>query len=363
MTLLLCAAQGFRLPVTGSRLPISITPMKFCDAATYREIFRVVVWSLKALASGYWPQFDHEGNRWPESSWRAQKAAAGERLADEYRALFWEVGVDWKFMKETFAMPWHYNNPDICQKCGSTKRGLCKYTNFAQDAPRRDRVRTMDEYRAHFIGIPAAPLTTFPGFDVTSWILLDWVHNGFLGIHPIACASALIYLAGQGDFGSGLGLGQDTVADRKVLLAVRLKRAWQAFCAWCRDNGVDNSQKVFTPASLSTPGAAVCELPVLKAKAHNAMVIVRWLAALTSEAAPGAPRPRRLMGRLFWALAECDHIFARGPQWLDDQHAERLTLARDTLFSSWVALAALACQEGRAAWAEVCACAWMLCVC
>ena len=94
MTLPLCAAQGFRLPVTGSRLPISITPMKFCDAATYREIFRVVVWSLKALASGYWPQFDHEGNRWPERSWRAQKAAAGERLADEYRALFWEVGGD-----------------------------------------------------------------------------------------------------------------------------------------------------------------------------------------------------------------------------------------------------------------------------
>ena len=346
MTLLLCAAQGFRLKIGGSRIPLSITPMKFCDAASYRYIFRVVKWSLEVLASGYWPQFDHEGKAWPQDSWRFQKGAERLRLAEEYRGLFWEVGGDWKFVKETFAMPQNYNRPDVCHKCCATKTGLNAYMNFASTAPRRARacIRTMDEYRAHFVGIPSPPLSTFPGFDVTVSILLDWVHNGFLGIHLIACGSALVYLAGQGDFGNPAG------GDRKVILAVRLKRAWQAFCKWCRDERVGHSQQVFTRASLSVPNAADWEWPCLKAKAHNAMVIVRWLAALTSGTTPDAPRPRRLMARLFWALAEIDHVFARGPQWLDDHHAERVKVARDTLFPSWVALAADACQEGRAAW-------------
>ena len=109
LTLLMCAAHGFRQPVTSSRIPICITPMKFCDVATFRAIYRVVVWSFLALASRYWPQTDPDGKPWPEGSFRALKAAANERLADEYTGLSWEVSGDWKWSWHAFEMPWYYN--------------------------------------------------------------------------------------------------------------------------------------------------------------------------------------------------------------------------------------------------------------
>ena len=224
LTLLMCAAHGLRQPLTSSRIPICITPMKFCDVATFRAIYRVVVWSFLALASGYWPQTDPDGKPWPEGSFRALKAAANERLADEYTGLFWEVSGDWKWLWQAFEMPWYYNCGDICHRCTVTKKGLRRYTNCSRTASRRLHVhlRDMNDYRAHFIGRPRPPLSTFDGFSVQESILHDWVHNGLLGIHPIACGSALFYLCAQGDFGGALGS-----TDRKVLLTIRLKRAWQ----------------------------------------------------------------------------------------------------------------------------------------
>ena len=104
----------------------------------------------------------------------------------------------------------------------------------------------------------------------------------------------------------------------------------------------------------SRPQAAAAdwEWPVLKAKAHNCSVVVRWLAA-ELEGDWSHDRPRRLMGQLFWCLAECDYIFGNGPQWLEDPHVERLKLARDVLFSSWTSLASFAEEDGRAGWAFV----------
>ena len=199
----------------------------------------------------------------------------------------------------------------------------------------------MDDYRQHFSHAPLFPLAAFPGFSVQQSICLDWMHNSSLGIGQVAAGSALAELCADGTFGVWVG-------NRKAVSRVRLKRAWHLFCNFCVTDKLQHSQQTFTPNSLSMSYAADDEWPLLKSKAHNCMLVLRWLASLLCR--ENNDRQKRQMARVFWALAECDHIFSRGPCWLNENQVESLKLVRATLFPSWRALAAHACKQGRARW-------------
>ena len=244
---LLCSACAFRLPARLSRVPICVTPMRFTDSATFRQVYKVVVWSLRVLAGGVWPMQDPWGKDWPLGSWR--RSRAGQPLAGPWTGMFYEAGGDWKWTRQTFHLPWHYNQETLCHKCHATKSGPCSFLNLSRDAPRR-QPRSMAEFLAHLADHdhPRPPLCQFEGFSVQDSILLDWMHNNWLGVAPIAIASALLELIECEAFGTCQG-------DRRTRLEVFLKRAWVKFCEWSRSQGLRHSQQCFTPASISASTA------------------------------------------------------------------------------------------------------------
>ena len=64
---------------------------------TMKDVWKAVVWSLRALHEGRWPEFDHLGNRYAPTS--AEGHNAGQYLAGGYRAVVWMIKGDLKFFQ------------------------------------------------------------------------------------------------------------------------------------------------------------------------------------------------------------------------------------------------------------------------
>ena len=121
----------------------------------------------------------------------------------------------------------------------------------------------------------------------------------------------------------------------KVRIGFSPGQAYTAFTAWARENRLQHSHQQFTVASLSVlDGAAV--VPHLKGKAHNLMVVSKWLASVTHT--QSATTPERSRGRVMWAIACLDTVFSTAPFWLSDQNIEQVQLAQSVLFPAWRAL-------------------------
>ena len=112
-------------------------------------------------------------------------------------------------------------------------------------------------------------------------------------------------LVGEGRWGTYRG-------DWKVRTGIVLKHAYTAFCTWARDpeNNLQHSQQRFTPASLSVADGAEY-VPALKGKAHNLMVVSKWLASITHT--DSSTTHARNRGRVMWAIACLDTVFSSAP--------------------------------------------------
>ena len=302
-TLLLCSCTQNNLPALFSRLPLCCMPTKNSDSATLSAIHRVVMWSLEILASGVWPAADHEGRPWPRTDRRYLLGRQQSRLMGRFTAIHWETTGDWKWLMASFRFVWNYNREDICFRCGATKDGANSFTHFHRRAPRRFTTRTHQEYLATFEDAALVPpLAQSAGFDLQEGIVMDWVHNNCLGVEQHASANALMELCAAGTFGVLRGR-------RNTNLTVQLKVAWRMFKAFCKRRGLENSQQVFTPASLNV-SAGDNHWPELKCKAHNGMMVIRWLAHLL-ETLNQTDRIRHMSG-VCSALSTCDAIFSKG---------------------------------------------------
>ena len=88
----ICSSSAFRLPALLSRVHICVTPMQFTDSATFRMVYKVLVWSFRVLAGGVWPCCDPWGKEWPLGSWRRTQAESRQRLAGPWTGMFYEAG-------------------------------------------------------------------------------------------------------------------------------------------------------------------------------------------------------------------------------------------------------------------------------
>ena len=187
--------------------------------------------------------------------------------------------------------------------------------------------------------VPLPQLARFRGFCLTLSLLWDWMHVGPLGIEHKSTGNCLIELCTEGFFGHFGGAW-------RVRIGISLKRAFAAFCVWCRANGLTHSQQSFTCVSLSVPDG-IGDAPHLKGKAHNIMCVSKWLAAVTNDDAADARR--RCRSRVMWSIALLDTLFSTAGQWLTEAEVGQVELARTVLFRSWNVLAANA--EGK--WAAL----------
>ena len=340
-TLLLCSCTAYNLPALLSKLPLCCTPIKHTDHSTFDAIHRVVMWSLEILASGVWPATNHEGGQWPETDRRYQLGRQQSRLMGRFTAIYWETTGDWKWLMQNFRLAWNYNRQEICYRCGATKDGANTFTNCHRQAPRRLTKRTHQEYLATFEDAAVVPpLAQSAGFELQEGTVMDWVHNNCLGVEQHASANVLMELCAAGTFGVLRGR-------RHPKLTIQLKVAWREFKVFCKGRGLSNSQQVFTPASLNVSGGDN-HWPELKCKAHNGMMVMRWLAHRL-ETLNQTDRIRHMSG-VCSALSTCDSMFSEGDMWLSDADILQVSRAKKNLFASWNWLAADAMRQRQARW-------------
>ena len=320
---------AFRLPAHESLLPISSTPLKGTDRYSLEPIFQVLVWSLAVMAAGVWPAADHLDRPWPEGGRRAKLGAEGARLAGPFRGIFWESVGDWEWIAETFAFNvWgcYYLTRDICHRCMAAIRGPYDYKNLSYEAACFSVKRLLADYMAAVV--PPSAFATVPGFSLELSILWDWMHVSPLGVQHKSCGACLHELVQEGKWGVFRG-------EWKIRVAIPLKRAFKEFKTWCRDvAGLEHSQQKTTPKSLTLVDTD--SVPALKGKAHNLMCVSKWLAHLTHS--DNSTVHRRNRSRVMWAISALDTLFSSAGEFLSDDEAGQVDLARSVLFPAWRAL-------------------------
>ena len=107
------------------RLPLVSFPKKFTSTNTWLDIFEVLSWSFRALASGISPRHRHDGSPWIASDrWRSTAQRRNPSRAEappiEQRATLCEVRADWVFHTSVFHLPAHNRVSGNCWRCDHT---------------------------------------------------------------------------------------------------------------------------------------------------------------------------------------------------------------------------------------------------
>ena len=100
------------LPSLLCKIPVYIVPLHLVvKELTEPMLQRALVWSFEALASGYHPYLDHEGNPFPPTSARGK--LAGQPLTEDLsRGIYVDTVSDWKWIKEAHFLEHSYGDTD-----------------------------------------------------------------------------------------------------------------------------------------------------------------------------------------------------------------------------------------------------------
>ena len=102
-----CAAQG-RKTLDNRMLFACVLYNRLVEGVSLNQLYRILVWSLDALATGKYPEKDHDGIEFSKSHHPKRAQMAGQKIADGYRGAFSEMRGDWKFLRETFKLKQNY---------------------------------------------------------------------------------------------------------------------------------------------------------------------------------------------------------------------------------------------------------------
>ena len=328
LVMLYRSSCAFRLPALESLLPVSSTVLKDVDRRSLNELFAVIRWSFTALASGVWPDRDYRGEAWVRDEDAHRRDKAHSPLADGYVGFFYEAVGDWEWLAQSFGLDvWqkYYLCRCICHKCFASIDGPDSYRSLDFDAPiwLAERVRTLADLLAAVD--PPSELVLLDGFDLCDSLLWDWMHCSPLGVQHKAAGACLVEMCVEERWGRFAGAW-------RIRTGIALKRAYTEFVGWARANGLQHSHQQFTAASCSV-GDIAADVPHLKGKAHNLMVVTKWLASILRQDT-ATPR-RRNQGRVMWALALLDTVFSTAGMWLDDGEVAQVEAATGVLFPAW----------------------------
>ena len=260
MNLLIVAMQLKRLPEVASS----------CEL-----IYKAVRYSFECLAAGIFPETDHLNQPWHDSENRNsfRQTMAGRFLAPLADGVQFLRGFvndylgDWKWVKESFALKCFYGARSICHLCFASKgSGPDNFADFSIAGRARRRRRELSVAAVYEHEIPE--LALLPLFSLLK-LTIDFMHTDHLGLCLWLAANTLEYLCRIGAFGNYTGAWL-------LRMDAALAEAWRVFNIWATDAMLEHSQPCFTAASISMQKGATC-WPELKAKAHNASVVCRWL--------------------------------------------------------------------------------------
>ena len=162
------------------RVPLCVINKKFtlkknAGDNTLDEIFAVVAWSFRCLATGIFPSVDHEGQPF-QHQWRNKRASTPLQC----QGLLVQIRGDWEMYKNVFNLKGWNDSGNCCYKCFATKADILD-TSFTASW-RQSRKKLMDHFaQAMQKNIPISSLFSSPGLDLDSF-QIDWLHAVDLGV-------------------------------------------------------------------------------------------------------------------------------------------------------------------------------------
>ena len=244
-------------------------------------------------STNQFPEFDHLGSRLT-----GQRAKLTGLLNQQgVVPIFVGMSGDWKFMAETFKLPHTWSTAEPCSMCLATKAaGPLSMANALIDAPWVHTRRTMHEYLLSQENVH--PFVRIPGWHIEG-MFEDALHDDLLGVRPLAVGGAMKDLADAGCWGN------ETAGEWKVLLNLKLDRAWNAFNHWLIQQNVTINQPPFSANILGMH--RLTDWPELKGKGAACASVSRWLAEVALDFLHGFGGHHDFDGFgfvVFWGYAE-----------------------------------------------------------
>ena len=188
-----CAA-GVRMTLDNRMLFACVLYNRLVEGVSLNQLYRVLVWSLDALATGKYPEKDHDGTEFSKSHHPKRAKMAGKQIADGYRGAFSEMRGDWKFLRETFGLKENWKAKRVCHLCRAHKKiSRLHFTQFRRNAYVRNTRVSREQWNGYYgIGSngPHCPLAGIDGFCI--WrVWCDALHVLDLGVLQIVVACCL----------------------------------------------------------------------------------------------------------------------------------------------------------------------------
>ena len=212
------------------------------------QVWRILVWSFKALAKGCWPETDAYGMPFTNA---VDKDRAGTPLAGEYAAVVCciEGGLD--CYSKNLGLR-HWSSGHRCCWCPANKTegdGICWNEFRAGAAEWQEESWTSSEWReAH---PEAHPLLSLPGVGIQN-VFADWCHSKHLGCDKQNYGSVFYLLCYD-------LLPGDPATNLDVI--------WGEILQYCRDHNIGDRFRQMKLSLFTKPRTPLAAFPKMRGKA------------------------------------------------------------------------------------------------
>ena len=97
------------------RLPVAVIMKTNMSQNTWDDIFSIVLWSFRHMATGVYPSSRNDGSPWLASE-RQRSLCGGKQLG--YQACLVQMRADWACWKQTWKFPMWNEKAGCCWRCG-----------------------------------------------------------------------------------------------------------------------------------------------------------------------------------------------------------------------------------------------------
>ena len=190
------------------RLPITGLMKASMSTNTWHDIFEVIAWSFRLMATGAYPAARHDGKAWLKSDFHRAKQASADL---GYRSALVQMRADWGCWKNVFGFPQYNEKAGCCWRCHVTPQqahlprppprlpsSCSSYVSrsprlsptqvfqpehICSTAPWRSNRRTKAQLIQHLMehDVIISPMMSIPFVDQSVW-RIDWLHAVDLGV-------------------------------------------------------------------------------------------------------------------------------------------------------------------------------------
>ena len=329
-TITWCPGVWTPLTALQSRIPFYVVARHLLVANhTENELQKVLVWAMTVWQSGKFPSADHLGNCWPDRSVR--QALCQEHsgtIAGGHCGVYVGQVADQLWLAQHYRLAQSWSTGDCCHRCfAGHARGPANFANGIYGC------RSTSSYQRSPGGL-RSPLSQLPGQHL-SLLRGEAMHAGCLGSIPDVVASCIVEMAGCGLF----GFSELTTWENR--LQAQLNVAYEQFSIWAKSN--DQVHRIRRFHRMGFDMKTLTSWPFFKSKAHDALVVVRWLAHATEIAMSGASDVDYARTRWHVCCAWADWFsvcLTSDPDFLRPSELKRLDQACQMLFFGHRKLAA-----------------------